>query len=288
MSERLQTLLSDLQRSASPDAPAPSLRAEHADWLKSATAGEIDQLLDALTHSPPPADRADDPLLAETLSNLQQRFHAQAGGSPSISLPEETGRRMASLYRHLGASCTARRHLLAMLAASTTSENLARFAELTADDPPSGQTEAALTFVPLFQRRDFDPADLFPRLLDGLAHAGVAAPILDLANHLTRRGIASQHPATDRKEHLATLLGGLVRQLQRLQQPPHVADPATGARRGKVAQSIALTVALCDALALIGDRSAVDKLYQAMELNHRQLQTEAAAALARLGEPAGA
>jgi hypothetical protein len=40
-------------------------------------------------------------------------------------------------------------------------------------------------------------------------------------------------------------------------------------------------------LALIGDKSAVGKLYQAMELSHRRLRAEAAAALARLGEQAG-
>src|SRR6185312_3349414 len=43
-----------------------------------------------------------------------------------------------------------------------------------------------------------------------------------------------------------------------------------------------------DALALIGDKSAVGKLYQALRVGHRRLRTEAAAALARLGEAQGA
>jgi hypothetical protein len=55
-----------------------------------------------------------------------------------------------------------------------------------------------------------------------------------------------------------------------------------------VGRGIALGVVVCDALAQIGDREAVGKLYQALELGHRRLRTEAAAALARLGEPAGA
>lgn len=51
---------------------------------------------------------------------------------------------------------------------------------------------------------------------------------------------------------------------------------------------MALVVALCDSLALIGETAAVGKLYQAIELQHRRIRTEAAAALAQLGESKGA
>ena len=47
-----------------------------------------------------------------------------------------------------------------------------------------------------------------------------------------------------------------------------------------MARGVALAVALCDALALIGDKSATGKLYQALRVGHRRLRTEAAAALA--------
>ena len=50
---------------------------------------------------------------------------------------------------------------------------------------------------------------------------------------------------------------------------------------------VGLAVALCDALAQIGNKEAIGKLYQAMDLSHRRLRTEAAAALAKLGEEAG-
>jgi hypothetical protein len=50
---------------------------------------------------------------------------------------------------------------------------------------------------------------------------------------------------------------------------------------------VALAVSLCDALGLIGDPAAAGKLHQALELRHRRLRTEAAAALVRLGDPAG-
>ncbi len=58
--------------------------------------------------------------------------------------------------------------------------------------------------------------------------------------------------------------------------------------RQQVDEGVALVVALCDALALIGDPQAIGKLYQAMELAHRRIRVEAAAALAKLGESAGA
>jgi hypothetical protein len=52
-------------------------------------------------------------------------------------------------------------------------------------------------------------------------------------------------------------------------------------------ESLPLAVSLCDALALIGNKSAIGKINQALELRHRRLRTEAAAALARLGEKSG-
>jgi hypothetical protein len=55
----------------------------------------------------------------------------------------------------------------------------------------------------------------------------------------------------------------------------------------QVNDGVALAVSLCDALALIGDKSVTGKLYQTLDLAHRRLRTEAAAALAKLGEPAG-
>jgi len=54
-----------------------------------------------------------------------------------------------------------------------------------------------------------------------------------------------------------------------------------------ISESVALVIAGCDALALIGEPSSIAVLRQTMELPHRRLQVEAAAALAKLGEEAG-
>jgi len=56
----------------------------------------------------------------------------------------------------------------------------------------------------------------------------------------------------------------------------------------RVTSQVALAVSLCDALAFIGERDAIGKLNQALALRHRRLRTEAAAALAKLGDEAGA
>jgi hypothetical protein len=124
-------------------------------------------------------------------------------------------------------------------------------------------------------------------LLAALAHPGLAAGVLDLANFLARRGLVPRHPAFDQRRELMRLLGDLVQRLQRLEEHPEesISSPQQLART--VAHGVSLAVALCDALALIGDREAVPKLHQAMDLRHRRVRTEAAAAMARLGEKAG-
>jgi hypothetical protein len=79
----------------------------------------------------------------------------------------------------------------------------------------------------------------------------------------------------------------LAQSLSRLEEQPPGAGDSPHELSRRVAQGVALAVSLCDALALIGDRSVVGKLYQALEVRHRRLRTEAAAALARLGEEQG-
>jgi hypothetical protein len=59
------------------------------------------------------------------------------------------------------------------------------------------------------------------------------------------------------------------------------------AQRRTAEEGFALLISLCDALALAGDRAVCDRLRTALELPHRRLRTEVAAALARLGQGDG-
>jgi hypothetical protein len=75
--------------------------------------------------------------------------------------------------------------------------------------------------------------------------------------------------------------------LSKLEESPQE-YAATPAELSKIVnESVTLVVALCDALALSGDPSVVGKLYPLLDLAHRRVQTEAAAALAKLGEKQG-
>lgn len=168
-----------------------------------------------------------------------------------------------------------------------SAEWLSEFAEQTVQSPPASAEEVVQQFSPLFQRRDYDPRPLFPRLLDALKHSSVAAVILDLCNFVTRQELVDTHPASDRVDELALLLSGIVGRLAQLEASPPSDEQSVRKIGQQVAEGIPVAVAICDALAQIGDRSVVGKLYQAMEVRHRRLQTEAAGALAKLGESAG-
>jgi hypothetical protein len=142
---------------------------------------------------------------------------------------------------------------------------------------------------------------LFPRLLAGMEHPALAVQVLDLANYVTRQGMAAAHPAAGRLTQLLQLYSGLVNHLQNLEQRPQefvpvagkgaaaASQPAEAAEqlRRMVSGSVELLVSLSDALALIGDDRAVGKLRQALSLSHRRVRAEAAAALARLGDAEG-
>ena len=266
----------------------------HAQALKSAGTRELEQVLDALLTrldsqpAPQPADGTKvDELLGAVLEPLWQRYPP----GPTASRAEPFSRRaieqIAELYGRLKSSRGPRQQLLRSLASEASPTALGTFAELVASDPPERADEAALAFVPLLQNRALPAAALFPRLLDGLAHTAVAPLVLDVSNHLARRKLLPMHPAAGRLASLATLFGGLVENLGKLQEQPALFGTSPSEVQQRIADSIALVVPLCDALALVGDPSVVGKLYQALALEHRRIRTEAAAALARLGEEAG-
>jgi hypothetical protein len=123
-------------------------------------------------------------------------------------------------------------------------------------------------------------------LLDGISHASLATAILDFANYATRERRISPHPAAERVQRLISLLHDVVRRLSELEEDLHK-NVATAELGEKVSQGVSLAVSLCDALALIGDQRAVPVLENALAVGHRRMRTEAAAALARLGQERG-
>jgi hypothetical protein len=249
---------------------------------------ELEIFFRAIARQQLPLSEAGDRLLGSWLvAAVQPRRKATTNRVPVNSDPPLL-EAVELLYRGLGMESHARAQLLAWLATGGGAADLRLFAKLLLELPPHEDADVMQSLAPLFQQQRAAAATLFPRLLSAMTFPALAAPVLDLANFLTREKIVDRHPATDVAPELVNLLGELVQTLLRLEeQPDRYGDSAQEISR-RVARGVALAVSLCDALALIGDESAVGKLYQALRVGHRRLRTEAAAALARLGEEQGA
>jgi hypothetical protein len=115
----------------------------------------------------------------------------------------------------------------------------------------------------------------------------VAPLVMDLANFVTREQLLEEHPGKERCDQLGNLLGAMVQRLGLIEERPYAVSQDDRELSAIVSQGVSLSVSLCDALGLIGDKRAIGKLNQVLELRHRRLRTEAAAALARLGDENG-
>jgi hypothetical protein len=295
MNTQLEKLLSGLEDLDTLDAQARRDLLVAAQQLAVASEQEVASLLDAIERATGHGATSDEATLSaadmaardklECALLDKVRAYVQTSETP---LALQSLERIGKLYSHLASDSGSRHLLLAALAADARPEALAAFAELMATDPPTGIDEVVRAFVPLFQRQDYRPDPLFPRLFACLEQPDAAAAVLDLANYLTRRQMVARHPGTERLDQLAALLGGLVQRLDRLQESPEEFAKSPKELTHLVGEAVALIVPLCDVMALSGDPKVTGKLHQALELRHRRVRTEAAAALARLGDERGA
>ena len=260
------------------------LDAEQLHWLDAAPDSEVEELLIRLTESEP--SEISPTNLASVLSHLVYRLQPWRK-SERRRLSASLVPLVVRLYQRLGPETVARAYLLQMLSSSAGDEELAAFVSLLVSDPPGDASGVLLSFGPLFQHTGYDPQSLFPELLDAIAHLTVAASVIDLANFLTRRSLLGVHPGAERRQQLMDLLGAIAQRLGKIEEAPDEVAGSQEALIQQIDESVALGVALCDGLALIGDREAIPKLYQAFEIRHRRLHTEAAAALARFDEEVG-
>lgn len=276
MDERLATFLADLARGDALAGPDLVRAQRRTAWLAEAAEPERTAFLAALAELPAPLSLQADQLLTAALAQSIRAGHAAPQG-PCVR----------RLYRHWGEASHARGQLLAWLAARGADDDLSSYLELLLSDPPREDHDVVQALAPWFRRGRLPfAARLFPALLDALCHPQLAAPVLDLANFLMRSGQAAIHPAAERSPQLSELLGQVSQSLGRLEEQPDENLSPTELSR-LVASTVALAVSLCDALALIGDPQAIGKLRQALAIGHRRLRTEAAAALARLGDETG-
>lgn len=260
--------------------------------LEGLTETQLAELLEQLAANKLAANLARDRLLEAILASALGACHArlkESGAGRQEPAPDVDARRFTAvvqLYHRLPPQATPRGYLLALLVVPPSESGVARFTELLVTDPPASSQAVDLAFAALFQMKNVPVAAVFPRLFAALEHTHVAAAILDLANHWTRSRQVAEHPGKSYRHVFAALLGDVSMRLGSIAESGTEADtPEEAAER--VARGVQLAVGLCDALALIGEPDVVGKLYQALELPHRRVRTEAAAALARLGEAAG-
>lgn len=258
------------------------------DWIIDAQDDEIMVLMAQLSqHAPFSVGTNAEQLVERILVRIVERSAAVSTAGTVFSIDSVMRAELSELYGRMEAKSCCRHHLLSLLIQGRTPEDLSCFAELVIADPPSKAVDAALVFLALSRLNADDVSALFPGLLGGLEHAQLAAPILDLANYFTRRQFFEQHPAEGRGERLAALLGTVVGRLAQWEEAPPQ-DPQGWQRvRDQVNDGVALAVSLCDTLSFIGNEDCIGKLLQALELGHRRVRVEAAAALSRLGEKQG-
>jgi hypothetical protein len=289
MDERLAALLDDLKRAESLSAADVQRCARRATWFKEFSTAQFAEFLTEARKLPLPPSPAADRLLAVWLTAAALARRQAAATDPASAAADNSPlSHVEALYHELGKSSRARGQLLVWLAQGDRPAELQLLGQLLIDDPPQDDHDVVQALAPLFQRRSSAAAAMFPQLLSALGSPLLAAPVLDLANFLTREKIVEQHPAKERAEDLIALLGKVAQSLLSLEEQPSGRGDSPQELSRRVAQGVALAVSLCDALAFIGDRGATGKLYQALAVRHRRLRTEAAAALARLGEEQGA
>lgn len=252
-----------------------------ARWIAEASDEQVAELLRLIADRQALAGEATAALIETLFILLQQRSRESKSGFAADWVTVLRG-----LHARFPADSGPAAALLGWLAMAGTRESLALFVQLLITSPPTDERLTAMVLSPLFQRDHYPAEALFPSLLQTLAHPSLAAAVLDLGNFLFRQKRLAPHPAADRKDELLAMLNELTNSLERLEERPD--EKRSPQEVGQiVARSVALTVAVCDTLALLGDPAAIPRLQQTLDLHHRRIRTEAAAALARLGDERG-
>ena len=193
-----------------------------------------------------------------------------------------------TLYRLTPAHSDLRNHLLRWLATARRPATLDLWQALVCHDPPQHRLGIVLAFAPLMQAGAAPSLGLLKSLLEhATAYSQIAPAVFDLCNYYFRTGQIATHPAAERAGHLANLLGELIQQMIQVEDGDFPKNLEAWQINQLVSDSVALIVSLCDTFALLQHASAIAKLHQALSLRHRRVQTEAAAALARLGDETG-
>lgn len=188
------------------------------------------------------------------------------------------------LYVNCPPESELRCHLLRLLATVGSEESLRQWSDMVCGNPPFHRLGMVLVFAPLMQIEFEPPSWLLDELLNNAtSHSQTAPAVYDLLNYYFRNGKVDVHPAAPRASALVGLLDQLVQQLGKIESGELPSGATPESINQLISDSVALIVALCDSVALLQHHEAMTTLADALQLRHRRVQTEAAAALARLG-----
>ena len=228
-----------------------------------------------------------DQILQPIIHHLAVR-EANLSTDDSAPWSDQRLRSLETLYQLAPATSDLRNHLLRWLGSAKDKAAQELWTELVCDDPPEHRLGIVLAFAPLMQPDYVPNESMLSALLNrATAHSQIAPAVFDLFNYYFRNQRINKHPAAERTSQLIELLGQLTGQLGRIEEGN--IPPKFDARQLNqlVSDSVALIVALCDTFALLECEAAIPKLHQALQLRHRRVQTEAAAALTRLQDESG-
>lgn len=282
--------------------PAEALLAAAGDLL-----GRLEQLPSDLGELPPTERRRWERLCDELLMRIAHRLAALAAGEldgdadDSDAASDSAGERPAAefepawvdvlteLYRlgHARDWVPLQGVALQALAWGLSRASLRRLVGLLVELPPGDWSACGRGLSPLMLGNRWPVEAVFPTLLGAMHSPSTVAPILDLANYLTRRGEVAEHPCLPIAGPLTELLGEVAQRLGRLEEDPRAFGERPEEVERKLGESLALIVSLTDCVGLMGRPEGIGKLNQTLSLTHRRVQTEAAAALARLGDAEG-
>ena len=257
-------------------------------WFLGCEATELTVLADELLlQEPPMPTDEEESSWGRLFETMMQRQRADVASDQSPLHP--TAEKLSDLYEFLGPASQVRHVLLMMLAHRADEQSIRLMIAQLIESPPIEVSGFAVALSPFLQR-DTNWELLFPALFQALSHPVAASAVLDLSNYLTRQGKLDVHPASPLVDQLEQLLKGVVNQLASIEDGSIMKtaiDLTAEDIAAQVNEGIALATALCDAIALIGNSEKTSALFQAMDLAHRRIQAEAAAALVRLDVEAG-
>lgn len=262
---------------------------EDVQWLQLAEPTELDELLERLADGLPETASLE-PLCVHLARRTPGGAHASVPASPLGTAPSwHPAPAVAKLYDAMAPDNPSRGALLQILIAAGDEDSLDVAVARLNEDPPRSTTAVAQALSVFYRDPARVPAalQLIQRTWPALEHINVASPLLDLMNYACRKH-ALEHPATGRSAELRALLGAVVARLEQLvRERPGDDVEALQMHQAMVEEGVPLCVSLCDALALLADQPAQANLKHALALPHRRIRTEAAWALAKLGEPEG-